>query len=460
MERSKEDYQYLLKALDDISELIYISDFETYDVLYINNAGMKQFNITEIEQGVKCYKILQGLDAPCPFCTNRLLIEGEDYIWNHINSVTNRYYMLKDRLLWWNGRKARLEIAVDMTSVQNEKLALQYALDSEKMILECVRILTEEKDITKSIGIVLHMVGEYLSADRSYIFEIKDNKMYNTYEWCTDGVISQKDHLQNLDISIIDSWKGEFDKHRCVVIDNIETVADQKLYEILYPQGISSLVIAPLEQNGVMNGYFGVDNPPVEKIRNIAALLDTLRYFIIMTIQKKSDEQLLEKLSLHDTLTGLYNRNKYILDLNILSRQNISLGVLYLDVNGLKEINDQYGHAYGDFVLSKCTEKMKYVFGTASIYRTGGDEFIIICQLDDEAALLQLSKKLKEKFDEDRLCSVAIGYRWAEKSCQLEKIIAEADDFMYEDKKRFYEVNKIQEVKRLRCTRNYGCSAK
>lgn len=454
MRKSDEENRYLLKTLDDISELIYIADFESYDILYINSTGMKQFHLEEIAEGTKCYEVLQGRESPCPFCTNKYLVEGEDYIWNFYNPFTERYYLLKDRLLPWNGRKARMEIALDMTVTQNEKLALQYALDTEKTVLECVKILTEGRNITESINRVVCMIGQHLLADRAYIFEIKNDKMYNTFEWCKEGVESQQRYLQDLDVSIINSWKEEFKHQRCVVIENLEEIDGGNLYEVLYPQGIRSLVIAPLEQNGEQTGYFGVDNPPVEKIRNIISLLETLRYFIMMTVQRKSDEQLLKKLSLFDTLTGLYNRNKYILDVNAFSKGNKSLGVLYLDVNGLKEVNDQYGHAFGDFVLKKCAEKMKVIFDSASIYRTGGDEFIVICEINDENTLLKLTDTLKKEFLEDELCSVAIGYRWAEKPSELERMIEDADNFMYEDKQKYYAENCVLENRHHRCPRD------
>ena len=55
------------------------------------------------------------------------------------------------------------------------------------------------------------------------------------------------------------------------------------------------------------------------------------------------------------------------------------MGIVYLDVNGLKDINDQFGHAFGDKVLIECAERMKQVFQDGSFYRVGGDEFVIVC---------------------------------------------------------------------------------
>lgn len=58
------------------------------------------------------------------------------------------------------------------------------------------------------------------------------------------------------------------------------------------------------------------------------------------------------RLSYYDTLTGFYNRNRYIRDINRQAQADGSFGIAYLDVNGLKDINDYYGHDYGDQVLA------------------------------------------------------------------------------------------------------------
>ena len=60
-----------MDLLEDISELVYVADSETYDMLYLNGEGKKDFGISPEElEGKKCYEVLQGRDAPCEFCTN------------------------------------------------------------------------------------------------------------------------------------------------------------------------------------------------------------------------------------------------------------------------------------------------------------------------------------------------------------------------------------------------------
>lgn len=123
--RKKREYlsmmaDQLQAPLNEISELLYVSDIETYELLFLNQAGQETFHANDF-YGKKCYEVLQGRTSPCPFCTNPLLKENEIYSWEIDNPITNKHYMLKDRKILWDERIARLEIAFDMTKLENEK---------------------------------------------------------------------------------------------------------------------------------------------------------------------------------------------------------------------------------------------------------------------------------------------------------------------------------------------------
>ena len=89
----------------------------------------------------------------------------------------------------------------------------------------------------------------------------------------------------------------------------------------------------------------------VDQIRDIAPLLRTLCYFYSMTLQRIENERQLVAMSYHDSLTGLYNRNRYNEDVRRLEKLARPFGAVFLDVNGMKEINDRGGHAEGDHLL-------------------------------------------------------------------------------------------------------------
>ena len=428
--------------MNDISELIYISDVENYDLLFLNKTGMETFHVDSLE-GKKCYRVLQGKDAPCEFCTTHLLKEGENYTWEFTNPLTRRHYILKDRLIEWENRPARMEIAFDTTESEKEKQQLKFTLDAEKMVTNCISALYQQNDIVETTTQVLRLFGSFLSADRTYIIYIRDGLMYNDYEWCADGISPQKDYLQELPLSLIERWITYFNRKECIIIKDLEQIKESEPdeYEVLHGQSISSLVAAPLEEDGKLLGYLGVDNPPPDRIMNIAPLLQTLCYFLLLARRHAESQRQLSHMSYFDTLTSFYNRNRYIEDTNALAHTGKPVGIAYLDVNGLKDINDQYGHEYGDKVLVECARRMKSVFMGADFYRIGGDEFVIICPCMKKDVFFSKLRELKAQFQNDPHYQAAIGSQWTEKVENLSQIIANADAEMYEDKKEFYRTH-------------------
>ena len=198
-----------------------------------------------------------------------------------------------------------------------------------------------------------------------------------------------------------------------------------------------------MEQNGELAGYLGVDNPPPDKIINIASLLQTLCYFVSLALQHAESQKKLSYLSYHDNSTTFYNRNRYIKDTQKLFNMDTSLGIIYLDVNGLKDVNAQFGHEVGDALLVECARRMKMVFKKADFYRIGGDEFIIICQSIKKESFENRVKELSESFSKKPVCQVAIGTQWTNAVGNINEMIAEADARMYENKKEFYHKHMI-----------------
>ena len=443
LSRQEENLQ---APMNDISELMYITDIENYDLLFLNQAGMEIFHVDSLE-GKKCYRVLQGKDAPCEFCTTPILREGENYTWEHDNPITGRHYILKDRLLEWNGRPARMEIAFDTTKAEQEKLFLKFTLEAEKLVTDCVSMLYQQKDIIKTSAQVLEKFGSFLHADRVYIIDIKEDRMYARLEWCADGIISHRERLQGIPVSLIERWIPYFNRKECVIIQNVNQLGDTNTaeYRLLREHAITSLVAAPLEKGGTLLGCLVVDNPPAGQIVSIASQLQTLCYFLLLARSNAQSQKELSRLSYFDTLTSFYNRNRYIEDTNAMTHTDSPAGIVYLDVNGLKDINDQYGHEFGDTVLVECARRMKQVFEGADFYRIGGDEFVIICPGIEKDVFHSKLRELRAQFQKEPHYRAAIGSRWTETVSSLKEIIAEADARMYEDKKEFYRQNPVSQ---------------
>lgn len=431
-------FQQMLMPVNEMTELMYVADINTYDLLFVNDAGKKLFQLEHIK-GLKCYKALQGFDRPCDFCPNAHLSKEQTYTWEYTNPVLKRHFLLKDRLIDWEGNDARMEIAFDITDSVNEKKKLENRINRDHVLIECIRELYQNHETVDAINHVLRLIGETFEAERSYVFYMEKDEMSNIAEWCKEGIKPQIDNLQHLSRSEYEWWFQLYDEQLDILIKNVEDLKEAKLaeYELVVNQGIDRLILIPLERYGEFGGMIGLDNLAVEAFDNAATFLRTLSYFIMLAIRRNEDEKVLYELSYLDTLTMFYNRNRYIQDMEELSKLEDPVGVTFIDLNGLKEINDRMGHNAGDALLKACAKTIQSSMGAENFYRVGGDEFVVICLNVEKAVFKAMIKKLREDL-RDNECEAAVGYQWADSCRQLKAIVKAADQYMYEDKKSFY----------------------
>ena len=154
---------------------------------------------------------------------------------------------------------------------------LDETIRQQEILYEPKRDLSEEKKNELDIG-------QRVTADRAYIFEQNDRGTFdNTYEWCKAGVSKEKDNLQDVPYEgIIEAWFAQFQESNNVIIHDIEECkkTSEAIYERLKPQGVNTLVTRPIKINGKMVGFYGVDNPPEEKLHEISNLIDMIEFMI------------------------------------------------------------------------------------------------------------------------------------------------------------------------------------
>lgn len=431
--------QQMLMPINEMTELMYISDIHTYDLLFVNDAGKKLFDIEEFT-GLKCYKALQGFDKPCDFCPNAKLSKDETYTWEHSNPVIHGHYLLKDRLIDWEGREARMEIAFDITESLQKKKELEKRIKRDNILIDCIRELYQNHHTVDAMNHVLKLIGEVFEAERAYVFYMENDEMSNIAEWCREGITPEIDNLQHLSRHDYKWWFQLYDEQASIMIRDVKELQGdrQAEYELLSGQKIERLILVPFERYGNFGGMIGLDNLSVEVFEDAEKFLLTFSYFIMLAIRRNEDEKTLYRLSYMDTLTKFYNHNRYIQDVEEFSEKETTVGVAFIDVNGLKEINDRFGHEAGDQLLQTGAAIMQSSVPEGNLYRVGGDEFVIICPDVEEAEFRDIIQKLKDTFNREE-CKAAVGYEWTHSCRNLKAIIRSADQKMYEDKEQFYQ---------------------
>ena len=148
--------------------------------------------------------------------------------------------------------------------------------------------------------------------------------------------------------------------------------------------------------------------------------------------------EMLRKLSYLDSLTNAYNRNAYFDELEKLEKESEgTLGIVYVDVNGLKRVNDTLGHKAGDRLIVSVADKLFQYLPGGEVYRTGGDEFIVFCKNISETEFQIMIDNLQSSWNEES--SAAVGDIWIDKIEQVESKVSAAEKKMYVGKRKFYE---------------------
>ena len=133
-----------------------------------------------------------------------------------------------------------------------------------------------------------------------------------------------------------------------------------------------------------------------------------------------------------DVLTGVLLRRKFYQDAN--KWGSSVTGVVSIDLNGLKQLNDHYGHNEGDKAIRTLAACVKAVLPRkASFYRTGGDEFMMLCRKMTEEDIAETIHRIRHKMKETEY-SCAMGYAMFDFEQGLEAVCHKADKNMYENK--------------------------
>ncbi len=231
MRREWQNKQKQIQTLvDSLPAPIYISDMQNYKMLFYNKVLSDYFDMTHADTK-HCYELLQGLDAPCEFCTNKQLhIGGAPIVWQHHNPTTDSDYQIIDRCIAWGDKEqARLSIALDIT---------------ESLRLQRTQLVEKEANAAKS-RFLANMSHELRTPLNGIIgmtnLAIRANKDDNVQEYLDKITHSSKNLLgiinEVLDFSKIEAGKMELEMHPF------------RLEEILY--GVTSTLQADIDRKSI-----------------------------------------------------------------------------------------------------------------------------------------------------------------------------------------------------------------
>ncbi len=312
--------------------LVYVIDLMSYKILYANKLCQDEFGDII---GKTCYSVLQkNQSCPCNFCplpyshTIFDFPEGTIFEWDNKNSFNSNHYLFKDRIVrLHDGRLVKIQIGIDITKQKNLEAQLIQQRDNALTSFQTFIDSTIE-------GLIIY------NESKQCIFV--NHISPQIFGYSEDEMINKK------------------------ALDFIAPAFQTQIQTIM--------------QNGYLERYEalmqrkdGSTFPAILRSHNIVLAGQSVEILAILDISKiKEKEEKILKLALYDQLTGLFNREKLLIDITTYSPSACAI----FNIDAFREMNDFFGINTGDRILIQLAEEWKKMGIIA--YRIGGDEFAIL----------------------------------------------------------------------------------
>lgn len=300
------------------------------------------------------------------------------------------------------------------------------------------KLLLEINHENTSIDEALRSINDYANA-RSVIFANTDGQLfkYTSPKVNKHFTIEEKEYFvktmleyarQNRESSDTDVRSYELAVNRKMITEEFD--------KFLSKGGIRNIVFTAVLDKSNHIGMIALLNPKNKIMAK--ALLEKIGVCFSMAIYNRKYLKNTEFEAQTDSLTGLYNRTAYKRDIKILEGRKVKNFVcVYVDANELHVINNTYGHAAGDEMLKFIAKTLKAEFNVDSVYRMGGDEFLVFKENTTEQSVEFSISKIKQILNSSGY-HISTGIVFCKELRNAEKLVNEAETKMYSDKSAYY----------------------
>lgn len=250
--------------------------------------------------------------------------------------------------------------------------------------------------------------------------------------------------VQTITYELLCSWEKLIGVSNAIIIQNEQDMEqiwqlNPEWAESMKKNHVRTLVLVPLRRSKEVIGYLYVLNFNTERTVEVKELVELMSFVLGSEIYNHLLLRKLEEISQIDSLTGIRNRRAMKEKMKILQENGACYGVVNIDLNGLKVVNDRDGHEAGDRMLIQGSELLSKVFYQEDLFRTGGDEFVVITDGISREAFDRKVERLRRDVAKNANISFAIGDFWTDGTMDMREAFKIADEKMYADKKAFYD---------------------
>ena len=314
-------------------------------------------------------------------------------------------------------------------------------IERVEYMLEVEKSLFDAHKHTENIENTLGTVADYMKAETAFFTKVKNGIIDEAYCW------SNKD---DFDINAAEN------KPVKVVIpgfngDGTSMKFGKKLYNLRdcglpYDYYIDSYIVTSVyDVKKRFVGVLGVVN--MDKVWKNADYIENVAGTFSLAVNNISSYQSLREMGIIDSLTGLLNRNCFEQTIENLDKNEYrNVACVYIDANGLHNINNRFGHEAGDNMLKAVAQALQSKFGSDKTYRIGGDEFVAFTFGDSEKQIEENIESIKNDIEKQGY-SISYGVSFSEVSTNAERFIKQAERNMLDNKYSYYHKKSVENNK-------------
>ena len=314
-------------------------------------------------------------------------------------------------------------------------------IERVEYMLEVEKSLFDAHKHTENIENTLGTVADYMKAETAFFTKVKNGIIDEVYCW------SNKDDFdinaaENRPVKVvIPGFNG----------DGTSMKFGKKLYNLRdcglpYDYYIDSYIVTSVyDVKKRFVGVLGVVN--MDKVWKNADYIENVAGTFSLAVNNISSYQSLREMGIIDSLTGLLNRNCFERTIENLDKNEYrNVACVYIDANGLHNINNRFGHEAGDNMFKAVAQALQSKFGSDKTYRIGGDEFVAFTFGDSEKQIEENIESIKNDIEKQGY-SISYGVSFSEVSTNAERFIKQAERNMLDNKYSYYHKKSVENNK-------------
>ena len=342
----------------------------------------------------------------------------------HLNNNCNGVFDEEGKLL------GSVLIIVDMSDQIKTKEELEQSNSKLLALYDSTKVINASLDLDVVLPEILKIATQTVKLVQAAIYLKKRGEKRLTLAACLPDSCRNRSELE------VSTWSKE-------TKDALRGLVYHGEKDHLIPLMVDNEVI------GVLHCHAGEYLSPES---DDSDLLIAIANQAAIAIKNALSYQETKEIAIVDELTQLYNRKHFYdimaLESERMKREATSLGVIMIDINHLKQINDNLGHLMGDYYIKEAAQIIKSsVRKIDNCFRYGGDEMLILCPKTDSDGIFVIEQRIRSQIEFWNTVnqqgglplSISIGYSVATDINDLADVVEAADKKMYEDKRKYYD---------------------